>query len=317
VKRTQAEWQQAFAQHLRVERNLSEHSLRAYLGDLGELCAFLGPAELDPHERPFDPAALRRSDLRAFLAELRRRGQERSTVARRLAGLRAFYRFLSREGWVSEDPTREVRSPGKDKRLPRFLRVDEVRRLLAAPSEHAHPFPLRDEALLATLYGAGLRVGELVRLDLDHLAAGCLRVLGKGRKERLAPTGQKCEARVERYLSEERPQLLTRAKRRPPARLALFLNKNGGRLTARGARGVVERSVREAELPDWVTPHTLRHSYATHLLENGADLRAIQELLGHASLATTQIYAHVSPAHLAEVYRRAGLGERESPPLAG
>ncbi|MGE0707796.1 MAG: tyrosine-type recombinase/integrase [Planctomycetota bacterium] len=316
MERSQAHWLDALRRHLSVERNLSPHSLRAYAGDLRALFDFLdGPeaAEADPHERAFDPAGLTRADLRAYLAELRRRGLERATVQRRLAGVRAFYRHLVREGLVEDDPTRRVRTPAQRRRLPRFLRLDEVRLLLAAPCEHQHPFPLRDEALLATLYGAGLRVSEACALDLGDLAptiegpegGTCLRVQGKGRKERLAPLGARSAGRVDRYVREERAALLARARRLPPARAALFLNKDGRRLGVRGARAMVERSVREAGLPDWVTPHTLRHSYATHLLENGADLRAIQELLGHASLATTQVYAHVSPAHLVEVYRRA------------
>jgi site-specific recombinase XerD len=311
MTRSQAAWIADFARFLHVERNLSAHSLRAYLGDLRALFDFLdGPLEdRDPHERPFDPGSLTRNHLRAYLGELRRRGLERTTVQRRLAGLRAFYGYLQREGWVSEDPTRRVRSPAERRPLPRFLRVEQVRQLLAAPQANAHATPHRDEALLAVLYGAGLRVSEAVGLDLGDLQrsgeSACLRVKGKGRKVRLSPLGERSMARIERYRLLEREGLLARAKRRPPARSALFLNRNGRRLSARGARTVVARSVAEAELPEWVTPHTLRHSYATHLLENGADLRAIQELLGHASLATTQIYAHVSPAHRIEVYRKA------------
>lgn len=309
---SQAHWASEFESHLRQERNLSPHSTRAYLGDLRALFDYLdGPerAEFDPLEREFDPTTLTRLQLRAYLAHLKREGIARSSVQRRLAGLRTFYRFLHREGHVDSDPTREVRTAAPRRGLPRFLRLAEVQRLLAAPRDHQHSYPLRDEAILSTLYGAGLRISELVRLDHEHLeasgAGACLRVLGKGGKARLAPLGARALERIERYREQERSLLAARAKRRPAARAALFLNCQGQRLSARGARGMIERSAREAGLPEWVTPHTLRHSFATQLLENGADLRAIQELLGHASLATTQIYAHVSPAHLIEVYRQA------------
>lgn len=320
---SQAEWAARFDEHLRLERNLSPHSRRAYLGDLRALFDFLdGPerAEFDPLERDYDPGALTRAQLRAYLAHLHREGAARTSAQRRLAGLRAFYRYLHREGLVEQDPTREVRTPSPRRGLPRFLRLEEIRRLLAVPREAGHTFPLRDEALLSTLYGAGLRISELVRLDHEHVElsgqGACLRVVGKGNKTRLAPLGARALERIEVYRAQERPLLAARAKRRPAARAALFLNCQGQRISVRGVRGMVERSALEASLPDWVTPHTLRHSFATQLLENGADLRAIQELLGHASLATTQIYAHVSPAHLVEVYRRAHPSMEGSPPPA-
>ncbi|MBL4849853.1 MAG: tyrosine-type recombinase/integrase [Planctomycetes bacterium] len=309
---SQAHWATHFDAYLRLERNLSPHSRRAYLGDVRALFDFLdGPerAEFDPLERRFDPNSLTRLQLRAYLAHLKRGGMARSSTQRRLAGLRTFYRFLHREGHVDKDPTREVRSPAPRRGLPRFLRLAEVRRLLEAPHAAHHSYPLRDEAILGTLYGAGLRISELVRLDHSHVESSglgaCLRVVGKGDKTRLAPLGARALERIERYREQERPLLAARAKRRPATRVALFLNCQGQRLGVRGARALVERSALDAGLPNWVTPHTLRHSFATQLLENGADLRAIQELLGHASLATTQIYAHVSPAHLIDVYRQA------------
>ena len=292
---SQAQWASEFETHLRQERNLSPHSTRAYLGDLRALFDYLdGPeqAEFDPHEREFDPTTLTRLQLRAYLAHLKREGIARSSVQRRLAGLRTFYRYLHREGHVDSDPTREVRTAAPRRGLPRFLRLAEVQRLLEAP-----------------------RLGQHEHLESSGTGA-CLRVLGKGSKTRLAPLGARALERIERYREQERSLLGARAKRRPANRAALFLNCQGQRLSARGARGMIERSAREAGLPEWVTPHTLRHSFATQLLENGADLRAIQELLGHASLATTQIYAHVSPAHLIEVYRQAHPRSESAEPAA-
>lgn len=321
---------EGFLDHLRVERNLSPHSLRAYAGDVRELFAHLdaeaGRADdAGPLTGTFAPAAVDRTTMRRFLARLRERGLAQSSVQRRLAGLRTFYRYLRSEGLAGEeDPTRQVRSPPRPRRLPRYLRVDEVRRLLEAP-QAADGLPGRDRAILATLYGAGLRIAELAGLDLeDVLRAGgapCARVRGKGGGERLAPLGRRAAGAIARYVEAERPRLGGRG---PDAgQPALFLNKNGGRFGVRGLRRLVERYVRRCALPDWVTPHTLRHSFATHLLENGADLRAIQELLGHASLATTQIYAHVSTAHLVQVYARThprgtnSAPARASPPGEG
>lgn len=294
---------ETFLEHLRVERNLSPHSLRAYGADVRALFDHLdGPDAGDHAERSFQPDALDRADLRSFLGSLRAAGLARSSVQRRLAGLRTFYRTLRTLELCEQDPTQLVRTAPRRPGLPRFLRAEEVQRLLSGPSQGA-AWPLRDEAILATLYGAGLRIAELSGLDLPDVEGPCVRVAGKGRKERLAPMGRRAAGVIRRYRAAERPALLERA-RRAPAREALFLNKNGRRLGVRGIRRLVERHVTAAGLPEWVTPHTLRHSYATHLLENGADLRAIQELLGHASLATTQVYAHVSPAHLVEVYGR-------------
>ncbi len=296
-----------FDEHLRVERNLSPHSRRAYLGDVRELAAWLegeGRGVGALVDAALHPERVDRAVLRRYLAALRGRGLARASVQRRLAGLRAFWRHLRARGIAAADPTRLVRTPARKAGLPRALRVEEVRTLLEAPAP-GDPWPRRDRALLATLYGAGLRVSEAVALDEAQLEDGaCVRVRGKGRKERLAPLGRRAAEAVAEYRRAERPGLAARARRRAPSE-ALFLNKNGGRLSVRAAHAIVVRCARRAGLPDWVTPHTLRHSYATHLLENGADLRAIQELLGHASLATTQVYAHVSRAHLLEAYARA------------
>lgn len=298
-----------FVEHLRVERNLSPHSLRAYEADVRELLEHLhGAAEPRALTAPFEPDGLDRATLRAFLARLKERGLARSSIERRLAGLRTFYRFLRAHGLARGDPTRQVRSPPRRRPLPRYLRRDEVERLLLASREPVGASPVRDRALIELLYGGGLRVAEAAGLDLGDLVPGsegfddlCVRVRGKGRKERLAPIGRRAAATIEAYLAGERAALLRSLGREATA---LFLNRRGGRLGVRGLSRIVVATAHRAGLA-WVTPHTLRHTFATHLLENGADLRAIQELLGHASLATTQVYAHVSAAHLMAVYARA------------
>lgn len=346
-----------FLEHLRVERNLSPHSLRAYQGDVRELLEHVhrardldarparapagdaagrvagadGAAPADEERRrlrpepadlearaaalaaPFDPARLDRPMLRSYLASLKARGLARSSIERRLAGLRTFWRFLRAQGLVEDDPTRQVRSPRRRRLLPRCLRADEVARLMDAPTDADDPFPLRDRAILETIYGAGLRIAEAGGLDLGDLVRSpdglVLRVRGKGRHERLAPVGRRAEAAITAWVEGERRSILAAllagtaaATGLPPD--PLFLNKHGERFGVRGLRRLIVRMARRAGLPAWVTPHTLRHSFATHLLENGADLRAIQELLGHASLATTQVYAHVSTAHLVSVYTK-------------
>ena len=293
-----------FLEHLRVERDLSPHSLRAYAGDVRELFRHLAPPGRDPLGEPFRPDALDRAGLRRFLARLKGRGLAQTSIQRRLMGLRAFWRWLRQAGLVAADPTRQVRSPPRPRRLPRVLREEEVGRLVGAPDDQDQA-PLRDRALLETLYGAGLRIAELAGLDLGDLIAGehaCLRVRGKGRKERLAPVGRAAWEALHVYLRLERPDL---ARRGGAPTEAVFLNRRGGRLGVRGVRRRVDRHARRIGLPAWVTPHVLRHSFATHLLERGAELRAIQELLGHASLSTTQRYTHVDTRHILEVYKKA------------
>jgi len=317
VEASPEELVEAFRTHLLVERNLSPHSARAYLGDVRDLFGFLREAE--GFVERFDPDALTRHELRRYLAHLRRRDMSQTSIQRRLAGLRTFYRFLIASGRATLDPARQIRAPRRSRKLPRFLRPAEVERLLSAPSAD-DPFPARDRAVLATLYGAGLRIAELAGLNASDVIASpdgslpCLRVRGKGRAERLAPLGRRAHDALLRYEAGERAELVRRA---TPA---VFLNKHGRRFGIRGLRRLVTLYVARAGLPEWVTPHTLRHSYATHLLENGADLRAIQELLGHASLASTQIYAHVSRGHLTAAYRAAhprGGADSEKPDEPG
>jgi integrase/recombinase XerC len=230
-------------------------------------------------------------------------------VARKLAALRSFFKHLCREGVLEENPAAVVSSPRLEKRLPRYLHVKEVEDLLRQPD--SSPLGLRDRAVLEMLYGTGARIAEIRALDMDDvdLEGGFVRLTGKRRKERLVPLGSYARSALVRYLSEVRPMLL-RAADRPgrsgsPGSRALFLNRRGGRLSVRGLRRLVDKYVRRLARERRVTPHALRHSFATHLLDNGADIRSVQEMLGHASLSTTQIYTHVSQTRIRAVYRNA------------
>jgi integrase/recombinase XerC len=257
-----------------------------------------------------------RATVRAYLGTLARRGLSASTVGGRLAAIRSLYRHAARQGWIASDPVAGVRSPKRPGRLPRVLSVAGAARLVEAPtrlSRHgqrrrnpvlADAAARRDAALLELLYATGMRISELASLTMDRLDLGRrrLRVIGKGSKERELLFGEPAGRAVRAYLASGRPTLAARAGR---LNAALFLNSSGGPLTARGARMVVERWVTASGTAASTSPHTLRHSFATHLLEGGADLRTVQELLGHASLATTQIYTHLSDASLRESYRSA------------
>jgi integrase/recombinase XerC len=287
---------QRFAAYLEAEKRASPHTRRAYLADLGQYAAFL--AEQGAPLVPSSPLL-----VRAFVA--RAAGTSGATsLARKLSTLRSFYRFLVREGLAPGNPARAVASPRRPKLLPKVLPEEEVVALVEAPPAQQGPLALRDRAFMELLYGSGLRVSELTGLDLGDvdLAQGLVRVLGKRRKERIVPFGSSAAEALRRWLEEGRPVLAAEA---PRAGNAIFLNHRGGRLTARSVARRIERWVLAAGLPRHVHPHVLRHSFATHLLGNGADLRGIQELLGHASLSTTQRYTHLDWKRLAEVYDRA------------
>lgn len=269
----------------RLTQSSSEHTVRAYRADLGELAAFLKEEELSL-------AALNRRHLRAFLARLKKRGLKASSIARRMAAIRSFFRFLVREGALKTDPSGALRTPRNQRPLPLHLGEDEVARLIDAAQTG------RDRAILETLYGGGLRVSELVGLDRDDLdlRAGIARVRGKGRKERLAPLGGSAVRALQAWLLEPRGDGDPRA---------VFLNRRGTRLSSRSVARLLDTAVQEAGLDPRTSPHTLRHSFATHLLDRGADLREVQELLGHQNIATTQIYTHVSLERLKQVYESA------------
>ncbi len=280
-----------------------------YGRNVGEFLAFVG--RRGGWEQP-DRVA-----IRSYLADLADRGLAASTVGGKLSAVRSFYRHATREGWLAADPLVGVRTPRRPRRLPRVLAVDEAARLVEAPRRAARarrrrpPIALdqalvaRDSALLELLYATGIRISEAAGLTIGRLDVGRrrLRVVGKGNREREAIFGRPAEAALRAYLAHARPTLAAVAPGRGGE--ALFLNASGGPLSARGARLVVDRWVEAAGVPVGTSPHTLRHSFATHLLEGGADLRTVQELLGHANLATTQIYTHLSDATLRNAYRAA------------
>jgi len=287
-----------FLAYLQDQRRASPETLRAYEGDLAQFGAFLseehagGPA---PGPEKIDALA-----VRGFIARLSRGGLGKSSIARKLSAVRSFLDHAVREGRIESSPATAVRTPRAPKPLPKELTVDEVFTLLDHIAEGGVAAP-RDRAILEFLYASGLRVSELVSLDLDDLdvGGGFVRVTGKGNKERLVPFGTKAMRALEGWLAASRA-----LRERGSAAEAVFLNLRGGRLTDRSVRRILDRRLREAAIQGHVSPHVLRHSFATHLLGAGADLRAIQEMLGHASLSTTQRYTHVSMDALMRVYDR-------------
>jgi integrase/recombinase XerC len=283
----------AFLRHLERERNASPNTIRAYGEDLAQFTGHLR-RELGRDPRPEDADHLA---IRGFLAELHRRGLAKSSSARKLAGLRTFFRYLCREGRLETNPARVLATPRQEKRIPAVLDEAEVQALLALPGDGLAA--ARGRAILELLYATGMRCAELVSLDVGEvdLGARMVRVVGKGRKERVVLFGHRAQEALGAWLAVRRSLR--------PRTDALFLNARGGRLTDRSVRALVARRVAQLALARRCSPHTLRHSFATHLLTRGADLRAIQELLGHASLSTTQRYTHVDTRHLLEVYRKA------------
>ena len=279
----------SFLEYLGVERGASPHTLRSYAADLTEFTRFLAEEGIG------GLASADARAVRAHVARLHQRRLAKASIARKLAAVRSCFRFLARRGAIGANPARQVRSPRLGRRLPSFLPVDETTVLLSTPPGPATA-GARDRALLELLYASGLRVAEACGLDLDDLdeARQTVRVLGKGDKERVVPVGDSALEALAAYLA-------MRGRQRGP----LFLNARGGRLTARSAHRIVRAWARRSGLRQRVTPHTLRHSFATHLLGAGADLRVIQELLGHSRLSTTQRYTHVSPEQLMKVYDRA------------
>jgi len=288
-----------FLQYLRVERNASELTVKSYREDLTALADYLAEGRDGCCPTPGEVTV---PELRGYVAALSEAGYAKTTISRRLASMRSFFRFGQREGWTKANPAKPLRNPRKPRSLPHFLSSEELGRLLTAPPSN-DPMGLRDRAILETMYSAGLRVSELVGLsdsDLDF-AVGVVRVRGKGRKERLAPIGSYAAAALKRWLTVRKLSV-----REPnDGRAPVFVNKFGRRLTTRSVGRLLEKYLRRTGLDTRTTPHSLRHSFATHLLNRGADIRSVQELLGHKSLVTTQIYTHVSTAGLRQIYQRA------------
>ena len=290
-------------------RDTSPHTQRAYRTAIGGYLAWLA-------DRGVDWRSPSRADLRAYLGGLTQ-GHARTTVAQRLAAIRSFHRWATRNDLAPGDPWGAIATPRLPRRLPKVLEVDQVTRLLAAVDDELvsegrdtqlrDALALRDRALVETAYAAGLRISELAAADLRSLdlRRGELRVMGKGRKERIGLLGRPARAALAAYLEDGRPVLLSRRTTEDPHVIAVFLNHAGVPLGVRGLRYRLDRLRQRAGLPVGVSPHTLRHSFATHLLDGGADLRVVQELLGHANLATTQVYTHVSPGRLQSAYREA------------
>ncbi len=294
-----------FLQYLRVERNASDLTLKSYREDFTALGEYLQQT-IGAGCAPVDVTTL---ELRGYVAALHDAGYAKTTIARRLASLRSLFRFGQREGWAQANPAKPLRNPRKDRSLPHFLSTADVARLLTAPTA-TEPLGLRDRAILETLYSAGLRVSELAGLntgDLDFDSL-CARIRGKGRRERIAPLGSHALRALRTWLATRRVSVKEPAGAASP----VFVNKFGRRLTTRSVARMLEKYLRETGLDKRTTPHTLRHSFATHLLDNGADIRSVQELLGHKSLVTTQIYTHMTTAGLKAAYEKgapAGRGE--------
>jgi integrase/recombinase XerC len=321
---------EAFLDYLKFERNFSNYTIRCYGTDLEQFCAFLTPpAAATPTA---DPAVDREGDrlpavavagaapepdmgalgkalvetdterLRKYLARLHEKNYSKASTARKLATLRSFYKFLLRTGRIAVNPVAAIRTPKQERRLPKFLDQEQIEKLLSAPPDD-RMIGARDRAMLEVLYSTGMRVSELVAMDIDDLdvIAGTVRVRGKGKKERLAPLGGPALSALSKYTELRSGE---RNKEKFDIR-PLFINKLGQRLSTRSVRRKLDKYLAEAGLDPDVSPHTLRHSFATHMLERGADLRSVQELLGHQSLSTTQIYTHLTSARLKQVYNTA------------
>ena len=275
-----------YIRYLEIEKNASEHTILNYKKDLDEFKKFLGQTQVENSDY---------LTIRRFLGSLKEKNLKSRSVARKLSCLRSFFRFLNREGFLKNDPTSAISSPKLEKHLPIFMTEDEVTKLVEAPQSE-EPAGLRDRAILETFYSTGIRISELVGLNLENIDffSSVVKVMGKGRKERIVPIGDRALRALRDYVEHRKLQTSV-----------VFLNKNGRRITARGVRLVLDKYIQRASLRDNISPHTLRHSFATHLLNRGADLRSVQELLGHANLSTTQIYTHLTTEKLKSVYDKA------------
>jgi len=288
-----------FLSYLETQKNASRHTVRNYAEDLVQFLSYLETEGLT------FPEGVNYLTVRHYLAYLKAGAYERRTIARKLSALRSFFRYLNREGLLADKTWTAVSTPRAGKKLPTFLYVEEVLQLLCAP-DTATPAGLRDVAILETLYASGVRVSELVAMDTDDLdlTAGQIVVMGKGARERLVPLGRFACRALDAYLQSARPYFL-RNSNSGAREKALWLNKYGNRLSDRGVRRIVDKYISQVSVSRKISPHSLRHSFATHLLNAGADLRCVQELLGHVNISTTQIYTHITRDRLKEVYQLA------------
>ncbi|AIE60617.1 site-specific tyrosine recombinase XerD [Bacillus methanolicus] len=283
-----------FLHFLIVEKGLAKNTIVSYERDLKSYLKYLKNIETVT-----DLNHVQRTHIVHFLKFLKDQGKSSKTLARHVASVRAFHQFLLREKAADHDPTVHIESPQLERKLPKVLSLEEVETLLNAPRLDNH-FGLRDKAMLELLYATGIRVSELIGLNVGdvHLSMGFVRCIGKGNKERIIPLGRTAAKAIDSYLNNGRKKFMSKKS----SEEALFLNHHGKRLTRQGFWKILKRLTKEAGIEKELTPHTLRHSFATHLLENGADLRAVQEMLGHADISTTQIYTHVTKTRLKDVY---------------
>lgn len=284
----------AFIDYLNYEKGLSGNTRSAYRRDLDKLRIFL-----QENYSVSDPVAITREHIMAFLTWQLDNGAESSSIARNLSGIKTFYKFLFLEGYTRKNPTENIETPKIKRKLPEVLSIDEVDKLMEQPKV-IKTLGIRDRAMLELLYGTGVRVSELLDLQIEDIntTAGFLRCIGKGRKERILPVNQTSLLWIHNYLAKSRNFLVKNHSER-----TLFLNARGNRMSRQGFFKILGNYAKEAQITKEVTPHTIRHSFATHLLENGADLRAVQEMLGHADISTTQIYTHLTKIHLREVFQ--------------
>jgi integrase/recombinase XerD len=287
---------QDFIHFLIVERGLAKNSIDSYQRDLKNYMKFVQNVD---SAKEWDE--VQRVNITGFLSHLKNEGMSAKTIARHVASIRSFHQFLLREKVTEQDPSIHIESPKMERSLPKVLSIGEVEALLEAPQEST-PLGIRDKAMLEVLYATGIRVSELIRLQLEdvHLKMGFVRCIGKGNKERIIPIGKTAIEVLEQYLMDGRPKLV-RKKHKDDS---LFLNHHGKGLSRQGFWKILKGLAAEAKISKELTPHTLRHSFATHLLENGADLRAVQEMLGHVDISTTQIYTHVTKTRMKDVYSK-------------
>ena len=289
-----------FLTYLSVERGFSENTLAAYQNDLSQLAAFI---EEEATKYGKDPSwtKFNRQAMLAYQLKLKERNYAATTLARKIAAAKSFFKFLMFEGKITENPTQNVASPVVGRLLPKPISLKQVRLLLDEPAKQSTPEAKRDRAMLELLYASGMRVSELISLNLDDLdiEGGFVRCFGKGNKERMVPIYRQAAVIVDEYIKEARPQIVRRDDEK-----ALFLNRRGERLTRQGFWQILKGYAKAAGLNEEITPHTLRHSFATHMLSGGADLRAVQELLGHANISTTQVYTHLTSDHVRRTYEK-------------